>query len=96
MSNLNDIISKLRKVKPELSNKYKLNKLGVFGSYVRNEQSPTSDIDILVEFAEPIGLDFVTLADELESVLNEKVDLVSRKAIKPKLWKYIEKDLIYV
>jgi predicted nucleotidyltransferase len=96
MSTLNDIILKLKELKPAIIDKYKLSRIGVFGSYVRNEQSPASDVDILVEFSEPIGLDFVTLADELETALNEKVDLISRKAIKPNKWKNIEKDLIYV
>jgi predicted nucleotidyltransferase len=96
MSTLNEIISKLKELKPSIIDKYKLSKIGVFGSYVRNEQSPVSDVDILVEFSEPIGLEFVILADELELALNEKVDLISRKAIKPNKWKNIEKDLIYV
>ncbi|MDI6779516.1 MAG: nucleotidyltransferase domain-containing protein [Bacteroidota bacterium] len=65
--------------------KYKVKKMGIFGSYSRGEQVKDSDIDILVEFEEPIGL-----------TLQTKVDLVSRKAIKPKLWKYIKKDIIYV
>ena len=96
MSNLSDIISKIRGVKTSLAEKYKVSKIGVFGSYVKNEQTPESDVDILVEFSEPIGLDFVKLADELEEVLNEKVDLVSRKAIKPKYLRYVEKELQYV
>lgn len=96
MSTLNDIIFKLKELKPSIKDKYKLSRIGVFGSYVRNQQSPLSDVDILVEFSEPIGMDFVILADEIEEALDEKVDLVSRKAIKPKIWKHIEKDLIYV
>lgn len=96
MSNLNEIILKIKNAKPYLVERYKIDSIGVFGSYVRNEQLPNSDIDILVEFSKPIGLDFVTLADELESLLNEKVDLVSRKAIKPKYLGYVEKDLLYV
>lgn len=76
--------------------KYKVKKMGIFGSYSRGEQVKDSDIDILVEFEEPIGLTFVDFAEELEETLQTKVDLVSRKAIKPKLWKYIKKDVIYV
>ncbi|MCI0450287.1 MAG: nucleotidyltransferase family protein [Chlorobi bacterium] len=96
MSNLSDIISKIKKAKPSLATKYKVSKIGVFGSYVKNEQRPESDVDIMVEFSEPIGLDFVMLAEELENILNEKVDLVSRKAIKPKYLTYVEKELHYV
>jgi len=96
MSELINIITKLTEAKSSLSSKYHIDKLGVFGSYSRNEQNEKSDIDILVEFSEPIGLEFVTLADELEEILGEKVDLVSRKAIKDKYLKLIEKDLKYV
>jgi len=73
MSNLNEILIKIRNIKPQLIKKYKIGKIGVFGSYVRNEQTSDSDVDILVEFSEPIGLDFVNLAEELESELKEIV-----------------------
>ncbi len=96
LSNLIDVIAKLTKAKPSLSSKYHIDNLGVFGSYTRNEQNDKSDIDILVEFSEPIGLEFVSLPDELEKILGEKVDLVSKKAIKDKYLKLIEKDLQYV
>jgi uncharacterized protein len=56
----------------------------------------TSDVDILVEFDRPIGLAFVQLADELEELLDAKVDLVSHRAIQPRMMKHIEPDLIYV
>jgi predicted nucleotidyltransferase len=96
MSKTNEIIAKIKTFKPGLIEKYKISKIGIFGSYSRNEQKSDSDVDILVEFSEPIGLDFSLLADELETILNEKVDLVSRKAVKPKYLRYIEKDLQYV
>lgn len=70
--------------------------MGLFGSYARNEASKESDIDILVEFASPVGFEFVDLAIELEAILNHKVDLVSRKGVKPNMLPYIEKDLLYV
>jgi predicted nucleotidyltransferase len=70
--------------------------MGIFGSFARNEQSDTSDIDILVEFDKPIGLKFVDLANELEMILNNKVDLVSKNGVKPKLMKYILQDIQHV
>jgi predicted nucleotidyltransferase len=70
--------------------------MGLFGSIVREEATAKSDIDILVEFEKPIGLDFVTLAGELEEILVFKVDLVTPNAIKPRMMKYIKQDLIYV
>jgi len=63
---------------------------------VRGETSTGSDIDILADVEPSIGLDFVTLADKLEEMTGHKVDLVSRRAIKPLLWKQIEPELIDV
>lgn len=96
MSELSSIIEKLKIAKPNLSEKYNIDKLAVFGSYSRNEQRENSDIDILVEFSKPIGLEFVSLAFELEQILGEKVDLVSKKAIKERYLNYILKDIKYV
>ena len=79
-----------------MKEKFKVERIGIFGSYVRNEQREDSDVDILVEFGEPVGLEFVHLAELLESILEMKVDLVSREAIKSNRWKYVEQDLIYV
>lgn len=82
--------------KPELMKKYHLKKLGFFGSYVRGDETQSSDLDIMVDFEKPIGLDFVTLADELESILGVKVDLVSVNAVKPRMMESIKKELLYV
>jgi predicted nucleotidyltransferase len=70
--------------------------LGLFGSVVRDDFSPESDIDIIVDFSRPIGIEFIDLADELETQLKRKVDLVSKKGIKPQYFKAIESDVIYV
>ncbi len=91
------IISILQEAKPALQKSYGFTSLALFGSYSRNTATHgKSDVDVMVEFAEPIGIRFIDLADELEEILNQKVDLVSRKAIKPKYFKVIEPDLIYV
>ena len=73
-----------------------VNKAYLFGSVARGDVTPNSDLDILVQFEKPIGLDFVTLAEELESLLQVKVDLVSINAIKPKMMDYVKESLIYV
>lgn len=70
--------------------------MSLFGSYARIEQIRESDIDILVEFSSSFGFEFVDLAIELEQLLNQMVDLVSRKGVKADMLPYIEKDLIYV
>ena len=96
MKGLEEIKRILSEHKQELKQRFKIEEVGIFGSYVRNEQKEDSDLDILVEFKEPIGLEFVDLAEFLETILGMKVDLVSRGGIKPNRWKYIEEDLIYV
>jgi predicted nucleotidyltransferase len=60
------------------------------------QNTENSDIDILVEFTKPVGIEFIDLADELEKMLKSKVDLVSKNGIKPKYYEAIKKDLIYV
>ena len=55
-----------------------------------------SDIDIVVEFKEPVGFLFIHLADFLEEILEIKVDLLTFDAIKPNRREYIMEDLIYV
>ena len=96
MKSLTEIKSVLESNKDALIKKYKIKAIGIFGSLSRNEAVEGSDIDILVEFEEPIGLDFVLLADELENLLGSKVDLVSSNSIKTRLKKFVEQDLIYV
>ena len=96
MKTLEEVQTILSEHKQGLKEKFKVERIGIFGSYVRNEQREDSDVDILVEFGEPVGLEFVHLAELLESILEMKVDLVSRGAIKSNRWKYVEQDLIYV
>ena len=64
--------------------KYKVNKIGIFGSYVSGKVRKKSDIDLLVEFKETIDLfDFVHLVDEIQRLLKKKVDLATPETIKP-------------
>lgn len=90
------ILQKLSSLKPLLLSKYPIKELGLFGSYARNEASENSDIDIIVEFSKPVGFAFLDLADELECAFNCKVDLVSKKGIKPTYFQSISEDLVYV
>ena len=96
MQSLSAILSLILKNKPGLQKKYPIKTIGVFGSVTRGDFSENSDVDILVEFDQPIGIEFIDLANELESILQQKVDLISRSGIKPKYFKMIEKDLHYV
>lgn len=96
MSYLSSIQSQLRQIKPQLSEKYHVNTLGLFGSIVRDDFRPESDIDIVVDFSKPIGIEFIDLANELEALLKRKVDLVSKNGIKPKYLQEIQSEIIYV
>ncbi|WP_083421941.1 nucleotidyltransferase family protein [Arsenicibacter rosenii] len=73
---------------------FKFNAL--FGSYADGTATANSDIDILVEFNQPVGFEFIDLAIELEDILQKRVDLVTRQAIKPKLMPFIMSQLQYV
>lgn len=97
MSQLESIKSLLIRLKPELSSKYSVSAIGLFGSIVRNDfSSLKSDVDIIVDFSEPIGIQFIELADFLEEKIKQKVDLVSKNGIKPKYLLAIESDIVYV
>jgi predicted nucleotidyltransferase len=95
MKDLQQILEKLRESKTYLQSKYGVVELAVFGSYAREEQELESDIDILVTIEGPIGLRFVDLALELEDILQQKVDPVSSKGIKPRYMAEIIEDLQY-
>jgi hypothetical protein len=90
------IQDKLADYKQSLASKYGVKNLAIFGSVSRGDDTSDSDIDILVEFDKPIGIQFVDLAIELEKILKKRVDLVSRNAIKPKYFSQIKSELKYV
>lgn len=91
------IRSILSEHKEELQERFKIKEIGIFGSYVRGQQSKRSDIDILVEFKEAVGLfEFMDLEECLHNLLRINVDLVSKKALKPKIGEYILKEVVYI
>lgn len=96
MTTLSEIKETLKSHKSRLSSKYGLNNIAIFGSYGRGQQTKDSDVDILVDFNKPIGIEFIDLADELERLLKIKVDLVSKNGVKPDYLKQIETELNYV
>jgi predicted nucleotidyltransferase len=79
-----------------MAEKYFVNSIGLFGSIVRNDFTDRSDIDIIVDFSKPVGIEFIDLADYIESKISKRVDLVSRQGIKPKYYHQIESEIIYV
>lgn len=96
MPTLNDIERTLSSQKNQLTSRFGVKRLAIFGSYARNEQHRDSDVDILVEFDAPVGIEFIDLANFLEDILELRVDLVSRNGIKPKYFNKIQPDLRYV
>jgi hypothetical protein len=83
--------------KPILSERFNVKNIGIFGSLVRGEDKDTSDIDVLVEFSKPIGFfKFLELEEYIGNIVGRKVDLVSKKALKPTIGKYILKEVIFV
>lgn len=95
MKDLNAIKQILGQLKPELIAKYHVSSIGLFGSVVRDDFTPSSDVDIIVEFSKPIGIEFIDLAELIEKKLNQTVDLVSRNGIKNKYYRNIESEIVY-
>jgi predicted nucleotidyltransferase len=99
MINQDQILKYLSENKRDISQKYHLTKLGIFGSYARNEQTPESDLDLLVEFEEntPDLTDKKEyLREEIRTVFNLQVDVCREKYIKPIFRQQILTDAIYV
>ena len=97
MKNVEAIKRTLFGHKAELKEKFKVKNIGVFGSYVRGEQKGSSDVDVLVEFDDPIGLfEFMKLENYLSDLLGVKVDLVSKKALKPHIGERIPEEVIMI
>ena len=96
MRTLKEIKFTLSNNKQRLFTKYPIKSMAIFGSYSRREQNENSDLDILVEFKDKIGIRFIDLAEEIESIIGFKIDLVSKKGVKKKYLQAIDSDLIYV
>ncbi len=97
MKTLEEIKQWLVEHKPLLQEDYKVRELGIFGSYIRQEQTETSDIDLLVEFSEiPSLLKFVNLENYLSDNLGVKVDLVHKNGLKPRIEKRILAEVVYL
>jgi predicted nucleotidyltransferase len=95
---LMEIIDILKKHEKKLKERYRIKKMGVFGSYLRGEAKEGSDVDILVEFEQDVDiglLKFVEIENHLSDLLGVKVDLVEKSALKPKIGKHILKEVIY-
>lgn len=92
-----DIISSLKNIKEDLSQRFAVKEIGVFGSVAREEQTDASDIDLLVEFSKPVSLvTFMRLEFYLSDMLGNKVDLVTFDSLKPMIQEDVLSEVIYV
>ncbi len=99
MKKRDEIIQKLKKLKPEIEKRYNVTEIGLFGSYVRNEQTENSDIDILIDFSRDskIGLfGYCAFENWLSDELGEKVDLVMKDSLKPRIGKRILNEVVFL
>ena len=90
-----EILSKLRELKPTLNKEFAVKEIGLFGSFSDGSSTPESDIDLLVEFEKPIGWKFFSLEIYLEKKFGRKVDLVTKNALKDQIKEPILKDINY-
>jgi uncharacterized protein len=81
----NDILTKLKELKPTLYRNYSVKEIGLFGSFSEGDFSEESDIDILVELEKPIGWKFFSLELYLEQIFKRKIDLVTKNALKDQI-----------
>lgn len=94
---LTEIKALLQAQKPFLKQKYKVKQLGIFGSYTRGEQTAESDVDVLLDYEEaPSLFTLIEMESYLSDMLGVKVDLVTRKGLKPQLRDYILGETVYL
>jgi predicted nucleotidyltransferase len=91
-----ELVDKLRQIKSILVEKYSVSQIGYFGSYAIGQATESSDVDIFIEFSQPVGWEFFRVQDFLETTIGKSVDLVTPKAIKPQLRQTIYNQLKYV
>jgi len=97
MKKLEELKKIISEHKQGLEQKYKVKRIAIFGSYARNQQKEESDIDILVEFNEPVGLiHLVSLENYLSDILGIKTDVIPREDIRKELKDVILKEAIPV
>lgn len=92
---LEEVLLELTRLKPHLHEKWGITELAVFGSIARGEATQDSDIDIMFDYKKPLGWEISNFGDFLEAKLQKKVDLLSKKAIRPKVWQFIQQDMHY-
>jgi uncharacterized protein len=93
--NAGTIVKRIADIRDELSERFTVKRIGVFGSCVRGDEKPESDVDIIVELAEPTFDHYMDLKFRLEEILCRPVDLVIADTVKPRLKPVIEQEVVY-
>ncbi len=89
------ILAGLRQALPDLKERWPIRSLGVFGSFARGDVTDASDLDVLVEFERPVDMfSFLALEEALAALSGKRVDLVTRRALKPFIGRNILRDLV--
>jgi len=90
-----EIMDLLTAHREELSRRFSVRRIGLFGSHARGDARPASDVDILVEFDQPTFDHYMDLKFHLEDLLHRPVDLVLQDSLKPRLRPIIEREVVY-
>ncbi len=85
----------LRDHEQEIKRRFAVRRIGLFGSFVRGEETKESDIDILVEFEDPTFRNFMNLAFFLEDIFSRRVDLLTPEGISHRIRPYVEKEVVW-
>ena len=97
MKNLEEIKQILRQSKPLLKDNYRITEVGIFGSYARGKETESSDVDVIVDYQKPPTLIMlVELKEYLSSLIDTKVDVVTKKGLKPRIKEKVLSEVIYV
>ena len=96
MKSREEVMTILRQARHDLQARFPITRMALFGSYARGDQHEDSDVDILVDVDPSIGLKFISLAEELERLLCKPVELVSSRAVGPRMRRALEADCVEV
>ncbi len=97
MKTRQEILQILSRHLEEIRGEYGVERIGVFGSVLRDEQTDESDVDVLVEFSQAVGMvRFLQLEHSLQDLLGARVDLVTRKALKKHIGQRIMREIQFV
>jgi predicted nucleotidyltransferase len=93
--NASSVVERIASIREELSERYTVVRIGVFGSFARGDENRESDVDVVVELAQPTFDHYMDLKFRLEEVLQRPVDLVMAETMKPRLKPIIEREVVY-